>query len=152
MHNSVRVRLTRAQRRRVVRTAVYEKHGKMCFFCGLREGTTLDHVIPESQGGKFDEDNLVPACEVCNQAKGSSSLDEYRTKLWALTPHGDSCLKLEAALASATCGDLCLLNQLEVAACRQIAGRLKESFPVPRFAGEMKRLDPVRELLCQAVA
>lgn len=38
----------------------------------------VDHVIPYSQGGSDDIDNLVLACQFCNGHKGTRSADEYR--------------------------------------------------------------------------
>lgn len=32
---------------------------------------TCDHVVPLSQGGRHDQDNVVPACWACNRAKGT---------------------------------------------------------------------------------
>ena len=40
--------------------------GDRCVYCG-GEGTTRDHIIPKSLGGK----ETVPACYRCNQAKGN---------------------------------------------------------------------------------
>lgn len=31
---------------------------------------TKDHVVPKSKGGRDIIENVVPACSVCNQAKG----------------------------------------------------------------------------------
>ena len=33
---------------------------------------TVDHVLPKCKGGSNDEDNLVTACERCNNMKGDS--------------------------------------------------------------------------------
>jgi 5-methylcytosine-specific restriction endonuclease McrA len=37
----------------------------------------LDHVIPQSKGGKDAWDNLVTACRPCNHAKADLTLEEY---------------------------------------------------------------------------
>lgn len=44
---------------------------------------TLDHVVPWSQGGSNDLENLVCACWVCNQVKGDLSLAQLG---WRLRP------------------------------------------------------------------
>ena len=45
-----------------------------CQYCG-KEFTpallTLDHVVPTSQGGKTQWDNVVTACKTCNVRKGN---------------------------------------------------------------------------------
>ncbi len=49
----------------------------LCAYCGIRltrKTCTRDHVIPSSQGGPSEPDNLVPSCAPCNRAKGNRSL------------------------------------------------------------------------------
>lgn len=42
-----------------------------CCYCGTRKGPmTVDHVIPKNQGGTDTWENLVCACENCNNKKG----------------------------------------------------------------------------------
>jgi 5-methylcytosine-specific restriction endonuclease McrA len=44
-----------------------------CQYCGEYteyEASTLDHVIPRSQGGSSEWDNIVLSCYPCNQKKG----------------------------------------------------------------------------------
>jgi 5-methylcytosine-specific restriction endonuclease McrA len=71
-----------------------EKHGKItCNYCKKTdlvieyEGmqversvlATIDHVIPISRGGAvFDEKNVVPCCNKCNQKKGNKLLEEFK--------------------------------------------------------------------------
>ena len=38
---------------------------------------TVDHVIPTARGGDDGPDNLVPACERCNNDKGSLTVEEW---------------------------------------------------------------------------
>ena len=38
---------------------------------------TFDHVVPVSRGGTSDLNNLVLACQHCNQAKGARPLTEF---------------------------------------------------------------------------
>jgi 5-methylcytosine-specific restriction endonuclease McrA len=50
-----------------------------CVYCGddYRRYLTIDHVIPQSKGGKNTWDNLVTACFKCNNKKGSLDLEEF---------------------------------------------------------------------------
>jgi 5-methylcytosine-specific restriction endonuclease McrA len=47
-----------------------------CTYCG-RPSTVLDHVIPQSEGGLDDPENLVPCCFRCNTLKGALSYGEF---------------------------------------------------------------------------
>ena len=49
-----------------------ETHGH-CVYCGksIPSGArTVDHVLPSCRGGKGSMDNLVPACQPCNNRRG----------------------------------------------------------------------------------
>ena len=50
-------------------------------YCGTNHNLTIDHVIPKSKGGKWDWQNLVTACNVCNGKKGEKSLQQLKWKL-----------------------------------------------------------------------
>jgi 5-methylcytosine-specific restriction endonuclease McrA len=42
-----------------------------CVYCGAKgRSLTLDHVVPQSKGGKTDFDNCVACCKHCNAKKG----------------------------------------------------------------------------------
>ena len=47
--------------------------GGRCLYCDVHiaggDGT-VDHFIPLSHGGTYGKLNLVPACRICNEAKG----------------------------------------------------------------------------------
>jgi len=45
-----------------------------CMYC-LCVATTVDHVLPLSQGGTNDVRNLVACCRKCNRLKGSGPVD-----------------------------------------------------------------------------
>ncbi|MBM3212518.1 HNH endonuclease [Candidatus Poribacteria bacterium] len=50
-----------------------------CQYCGKEfppNFLTLDHVLPVSQGGKTQWDNVVAACRTCNTKKGNRKLWE----------------------------------------------------------------------------
>lgn len=45
-----------------------------CAYCAARPGNDhleVDHLIPHSQGGSDHDNNLVTACDRCNQGKGA---------------------------------------------------------------------------------
>ena len=61
------------------RENVYRRDNFECVYCGNSniKTLTLDHVIPQSKGGKDSWDNLVTACRSCNSEKADLTLDEY---------------------------------------------------------------------------
>lgn len=57
------------------------KCGGHCWFCGcLPEpgDLTVDHAKPRSRGGLNHDDNLLPACEYCNNLKSNLTVSEFR--------------------------------------------------------------------------
>lgn len=68
----------------VTRTAVMVRDLNTCQYCGTAPGRhelTVDHVIPRSRGGGHSWQNLVTACKLCNQKKGSHTPDEAMMQL-----------------------------------------------------------------------
>lgn len=64
------------------RAALIRRHGGRCAYCGeavtlgdesAPTYATIDHVKPQSKGGRDTLDNLVLACHRCNQTKGASA-------------------------------------------------------------------------------
>ncbi len=53
----------------VNRREVLKRDNHSCQYCGSNKRLTLDHVIPVSKGGGHKWDNVVTACEPCNQRK-----------------------------------------------------------------------------------
>lgn len=47
-----------------------------CHYCGGK-ATTRDHKRPKSKGGGSANGNVVPACRLCNQIKGSMDYEEF---------------------------------------------------------------------------
>jgi len=85
------------------RAAVWRVTGGYCWYCGcdLKEhGMTIDHLRPKSDGGTNHLPNLVPACQSCNQAKGSDDLETYRHKQERKTFYGERA-RVKQAVASA---------------------------------------------------
>ena len=61
----------------IVRYNVNERDNYKCHYCGVK-GDTVDHLIPKSKGGEFNEDNLVCCCGDCNIEKDNMSYEEYK--------------------------------------------------------------------------
>jgi len=63
----------------LTRENVYRRDNYECVYCGCsnQRTLTLDHVIPQSKGGKDSWDNLVTACKSCNSEKADLTLEEY---------------------------------------------------------------------------
>jgi hypothetical protein len=64
--------------------------GWICHYCevplvltddsSVRNQATIDHIIPQSRGGKTVIGNLALACRHCNTSKGQSSVEEWRLR------------------------------------------------------------------------
>ena len=55
----------------LTRKNIVIRDGHTCAYCGTTRGNmTVDHVIPKTQGGSDSWENLVCACERCNNMKG----------------------------------------------------------------------------------
>jgi 5-methylcytosine-specific restriction endonuclease McrA len=55
------------------RANIYARDDHTCQYCGERQPTselTFDHVVPVSQGGRKDWENIVTCCISCNREKG----------------------------------------------------------------------------------
>jgi hypothetical protein len=59
---------------------VLSRDGRVCCYCGGR-ATTVDHIVPQSRGGKNTWLNTVAACNGCNQAKANRTPAEARMTL-----------------------------------------------------------------------
>ena len=64
IHKDRAWRIPPVNRREVLRR---DKH--TCQYCGNTKHLTLDHVFPLSKGGRHSWDNVVTACEKCNNHK-----------------------------------------------------------------------------------
>ncbi len=53
------------------RSNVLHRDNYTCQYCGVkRNNLTLDHVLPRCRGGRDTWENLVAACNSCNERKG----------------------------------------------------------------------------------
>jgi 5-methylcytosine-specific restriction endonuclease McrA len=63
---------------------VFYRDNYSCQYCNTRLALpelTFDHVVPVSQGGPTNWDNVVTCCKKCNSKKGAKSLKEANMKL-----------------------------------------------------------------------
>lgn len=60
----------------VSRREVLKRDSHTCQYCGSTKSLTLDHVVPRSQRGVHTWDNVVTACEGCNQSKGNRTPEQ----------------------------------------------------------------------------
>ena len=61
---------------------VIKRDNHQCQYCGKRTGLmTADHVLPKSLGGEESWENLVCACQECNNRKGDCNLKHSGMRL-----------------------------------------------------------------------
>lgn len=63
------------------RFMVLERDNFACRYCGAKAPDVVlhvDHIVPVSKGGTSKPDNLVTACEACNNGKRAHVLGEDR--------------------------------------------------------------------------
>ena len=61
------------------RLTLFERDDWTCQYCGekvTRDNATLDHYIPQSNGGTHAKANLRTCCLICNGIKSGKSFDE----------------------------------------------------------------------------
>lgn len=60
--------------------AILAQFGNRCVYCGGDGPMTMDHAVPLSRGGHHIAANVVPACRLCNSAKGALTAEEFRAR------------------------------------------------------------------------
>lgn len=69
------------ERKRKLRDRLYaELTCKVCCYCGTKltqSQATLEHVVPESQGGRSDDTNCKIACHPCNNERSCEDFNTY---------------------------------------------------------------------------
>ncbi len=63
------------------RKNILKRDGMKCQYCGSTRDLTIDHVIPKSRGGDDSWENLVTACNRCNNRKGNKTPREANMNL-----------------------------------------------------------------------
>lgn len=59
----------------VSKSGVRKRDGNLCAYC-LGPALTVDHILPQSRGGKDTWENLVASCTKCNGKKASKTPEE----------------------------------------------------------------------------
>ncbi len=78
------VNIRKYQNLRFTKENIFFRDNYCCVYCGKRyqkDQLTLDHVIPLSKGGKKTWNNIVTACNHCNNKKGDQLIDQMGIKL-----------------------------------------------------------------------
>lgn len=63
------------------RRNIYARDSSRCQYCGKKfpsQELSLDHVVPKSQGGKANWENIVCCCVRCNTKKGGRTPEQAR--------------------------------------------------------------------------
>ena len=61
-----------------IREYLLEKFNRTCVYCGVKNvPLQVEHVIPKAKGGSNRVSNLTLACDSCNKAKGTLSIEEF---------------------------------------------------------------------------
>jgi len=58
---------------RLSKRNIFLRDNYKCQYCGIRiseDTASLDHVVPQSKGGRGSWDNLSTSCKLCNSRKG----------------------------------------------------------------------------------
>ena len=66
------------------RANIYARDNHQCQYCGKGHSVselTFDHVVPVSQGGRKDWENIVTSCIRCNRRKGGRTPAQARMRV-----------------------------------------------------------------------
>ncbi len=58
-----------------------DKFEGICAYCKTAKADTRDHVVPISNGGTDDIENILPACRSCNSRKSNMPLEKFIKKV-----------------------------------------------------------------------
>ncbi|SHK62962.1 HNH endonuclease [Alicyclobacillus tolerans] len=72
---TIRLRFSAMSKKKYRETVLRRDSGR-CVWCGA-PATTMDHIIPESKGGRFHPKNLMCACLACNQERKNMDIPEF---------------------------------------------------------------------------
>ena len=62
------------------RDGVLKRDRRRCVYCGA-DARTIDHLLPQSRGGRWTWLNTVAACHACNSRKGNRTPEEAGMRL-----------------------------------------------------------------------
>ncbi len=77
----IKIPFTKLKNNKPTRSAIYQRDGHKCQYCGSTRKLTIDHIIPKSKGGADDWDNLVFACSTCHYKKANKYLGQTGMRL-----------------------------------------------------------------------
>jgi len=72
------------RRKAYSKSNIFLRDQHTCQYCGHKEAAnklTLDHILPQSRGGKTVWENLVTSCRKCNSKKGDRTPKEANMTL-----------------------------------------------------------------------
>lgn len=69
-----------SEAKRLWKKSIKEEWNDKCAYCDSQEELTIDHIIPQSKGGKDIKTNVVCACKRCNLMKGYKHWKEWFTQ------------------------------------------------------------------------
>lgn len=58
------------------RKNIFKRDNFKCAYCGDTSNLTVDHIVPKSRGGSNKWENLVTACNSCNNKKDNRTPEE----------------------------------------------------------------------------
>lgn len=61
------------------RERIFAMTAGACYYCGYA-ATCLDHIVPYSYVANDTDDNLVPACDICNSIASNQHFDNLQAK------------------------------------------------------------------------
>jgi 5-methylcytosine-specific restriction endonuclease McrA len=59
---------------------VFSRQGRSRYAVDRHDDATIDHIVPQSEGGQNDLGNIVLACRRCNGKRGTSPADHFLLK------------------------------------------------------------------------
>jgi hypothetical protein len=103
-----------------------------CCYCGSKQNLSVDHLIPQSKGGRDSGDNMVWACRSCNSSKCATDALDWLAKREQFPP----LLLLRRYLKMSI--EYCVANQLLTAPLADVQelpfslSAIPHRFPAPR--------------------
>jgi CRISPR/Cas system Type II protein with McrA/HNH and RuvC-like nuclease domain len=66
-----------SEAKRLWKKSIKEEWNGKCAYCNSDQDLTIDHIIPQSKGGKDVKTNVVCACKTCNLTKGYNHWEDW---------------------------------------------------------------------------
>lgn len=79
--NYVRLPMSRINSKKPSRSLILKRDNFTCQYCGENRNLIIDHILPQSRGGKDTWENLVACCYSCNNAKDNRTPEEWGVQL-----------------------------------------------------------------------